>query len=123
MTPIFTVQPIPKTVTAMRTMGTTASVDWPRGNIYYWSGLTGNIDLTISNVPTMNNQHYTLVFYLNQGDTGYYINSLTVNSTNVTIKFPSATAPTPTANVLTIQTFRLYYNATWTAVSEFTNFA
>ena len=124
LTSALTVQQIAESVLPTATPGTTPTVTWLNGGIYYWSGLSGNIALTISNVPTTANQNYTLVFYLIQGATPYYINALTVNATSVTIRFPVATAPVPTANIVATQTFSLYYSgSTWTAVSIFTNFA
>jgi hypothetical protein len=124
LTSALTVQQIAETVVTTSSPGTTATVNWLNGDIYYWSGLTGNIALTISNLPITANRNYTLLFYLIQGAAPYYISSLTLNSTSVTIRFPGSVAPLPAASVVTTQSFSLYYNGTtWTAVSVLTNFA
>ena len=119
------VQQVVETVVASNVAAAAFTVSWASSDIFYLTNLTGNSALTVTNVPTTLNRNYTLVFYILQGATGYYINSITINSTVVTIKFASATNPTPTANVLTTQIFSLYYNASsvWTVVSQFTNFA
>jgi hypothetical protein len=111
-------------VTPTSSPGTSLSINWTMGSTYYLSTLTGNIALTVTNLPTTTNQRYILTFGLVQGATGYYINALTLNSTSVTIKFPGGTLPTATGNIVAIQTFTLYYiGSTWTATSQFTNFA
>jgi hypothetical protein len=111
-------------VTTTSSPGTSLSINWTAGSTYYLSSLTGNIALTVTNLPTTTNQRYILTFGLVQGATGYYINALTLNSTSVTIRFPGGTLPTATGNIVAIQTFTLYYiGSTWTATSQFTNFA
>ena len=111
-------------VTPTSSPGTSLSINWTTGSTYYLSSLTGNIALTVTNLPTTTNQRYILTFGLVQGATGYYINALTLNSTSVSIRFPGGTAPTVTGNIVATQTFTLYYiGSTWTAVSQLTNFA
>ena len=111
-------------VTTNSSPGTTLSVNWTAGSTYYLTNLTGNIALTITSLPTTANQKYTIMVYLIQGATGYYISSLTLNSTSVAIKFPGGTAPTPTGSITATQTLTLYYSgSTWLALSQFTNFA
>lgn len=121
---ILGVQEIQEVVVAAPSPGTAYTANWANGDIFYMTSLSGNMTVNITNLPTTANRNYTVVFYLVQGGTGYYINALQVAGTGVTIRFPSATAPTPTINVVTTQTFMLYYSgSTWTALSIFTNFA
>jgi hypothetical protein len=111
-------------VTPTASPGTSLSVNWTNGSTYYLTGLTGNIALTVTSLPTTANQKYKMTFGLVQGATGYYINALTLNSTSVTIKFLGGTAPTATGNIVATQTFTFYYiGSTWTATSQLTNFA
>jgi hypothetical protein len=129
LTSALTVQQIAELVTPLASPATTLSVSWTSGGIYYLTGLTGNIALTVTDLPITINQNYTLSFYIVQGATGYYINSLTLSnasaSTVTPMKFPGAIVPSPTPSILAVQTFTLYYSAasTWTALSQFTNFA
>ena len=120
----LTAQQIQEVVIAAPSPGTAYTANWANGDIFYMTSLSGNMTVNITNLPTTANRNYTVVFYLVQGGTGYYINTLQIAGTGVTIRFPSATAPTPTINVVTTQTFMLYYSgSTWTALSIFTNFA
>ena len=121
---ILGVQEIQEVVVAAPSPGTAYTANWANGDIFYMTSLAGNMTVNITNLPTTANRNYTVVFYLVQGGTGYYINTLQIAGTGVTIRFPSATAPTPTINVVTTQTFMLYYSGSaWTALSIFTNFA
>jgi hypothetical protein len=120
----LTAQQIQEVVVAAPSPGTAYTANWANGDIFYMTSLSGNMTVNITNLPTTANRNYTVVFYLVQGGTGYYINTLQVAGTGVTIRFPSATAPTPTINVVTTQTFMLYYSGSaWTALSIITNFA
>ena len=121
---IMTVQETQEVVVAAASPGTAYTANWANGDIFYMTSLAGNMTVNITNLPTTANRNYTLVFWLVQGGTGYYINVLQVAGVGVTIRFATNTAPVPTANVVGVQTFMLYYSGSaWTAVSTFTNFA
>jgi hypothetical protein len=120
----LTAQQIQEVVVAAPSPGTAYTANWANGDIFYMTSLAGNITVNITNLPTTANRNYTVVFYLVQGGTGYYINTLQIAGTGVTIRFQGAVTPVPTANVVATQTFMLYYSGSaWTALSSYANFA
>jgi len=121
---ILGVQEIQEVVVAAPSPGTAYTANWANGDIFYMTSLSGNMTVNITNLPTTANRNYTVVFYLVQGGTGYYINTLQIAGTGATIRFQGAATPSPTANVVSTQTFMLYYSGSaWTALSTFANFA
>ena len=73
---ILGVQEIQEVVVAAPSPGTAYTANWASGDIFYMTSLAGNMTVNITNLPTTANRNYTVVFYLVQGGTGYYINTL-----------------------------------------------
>ena len=101
----------------------TVTYDWSTGDIFYITTMSANWTANITNLPTTANRSYGIVFFLVQGGTGYYINTLQINSAQVTVVWAGATVPTPTASRTEIESFTLYYSGSaWTALGTYTSF-
>ena len=98
--------------------------DWSAGDIFYVSGVTGNISATITNLPTAATGAYSIVFILQQGGTAGYINLITIGLASPTIKWLGGSAPTPTASRVEVVSFALYYDSTtWLPLGQLASFA
>ena len=85
----------------MRTYGSTqssVSYDYAsnEAQIFFLQGQNGNWTFAVSNLPTTNDRSYTFVFITNGNSPGYP-NAMTVNGGSVPIRWPGATAPSPTS--------------------------
>jgi hypothetical protein len=125
LTTTLSVQQIQETVITASSPGAgPVNYDWSTGDIFYISNMTANYTANITNLPTTNNKHYVIVFYLVQGATPYYINNLTIaGGTALTIKWAGGTTPSAVANQIAIETFNLYYNGSWSVLGQYTSFS
>jgi hypothetical protein len=124
LTTTLSVQQIQETVITASSPGAgPVNYDWTTGDIFYISNMTANYTANIINLPTINNRHYVIVFYLVQGATPYYINSLRVAGSPLTIKWAYGSIPVPVANHTAIETFNLYYNGSWSVLGQYTSFS
>ena len=125
LTTTLSVQQIQETVIAASSPGSgPVAYDWTTGDIFYISDMTSNYTANIINLPTTNNRHYVIVFYLVQGATPYYINNLTIaGGSPLTIKWAGGSTPTAVANHIDIETFNLYYNGSWNVLGQYTSFS
>jgi hypothetical protein len=79
--------------------------------------------VNINNLPTTNNRAETMTFLLYQGATPYLISSVAISGTVQTVRWPSATLPTATANRYEIETFTLFRVANnWTVIGQLNSF-
>jgi hypothetical protein len=78
------------------------------GNILYFTPFNGtNISLTLTSFPTTSNATFNFAVIINSSSNKVYINSLTLNSTSVTLLYNggSSSIPTLTSATAIIQTF------------------
>ncbi len=102
--------------------GSSGSVthDFSTGAIWYHSSITGNFATALTNVPTTQNRSAVVSLILNQSATPFYSSTLTVNGSAVTINWPNAALPTPTANRKEIESFTLLnLSGTWAAFGQY----
>ena len=125
LTTTLSVQQIQETVVTAPSPGAgPVTYNWSGGDIFYISSMTANYTANIINLPTTNNKHYVIVFYLIQGATPYYINNLTIaGGAALTIKWAGGTTPIAVANHIDIETFNLYYNGSWSVLGQYTSFS
>jgi hypothetical protein len=96
---------------------------WSAGDVFYITGITTNWTANIYDLPTTANKTYGLVFILVQSDTPGYISALQINDDGQTILWPAATAPTPVASRVEVQSFTLYYSGSaWTVLAQYSSF-
>ena len=124
LTDTLSVQQIQETVILSTVSGSgPINYNWTNGDIFYVSGMSASFTANILNLPTTANKHYTIVFYLNQGATAYYVNSLTIGGASTTILWAGGFIPTPAPNRIESQTFNLFYNgSTWKVMAHYTTF-
>jgi len=124
VTGITSVQELQETVNTLSGPTSTQVFDWTSGSVFYVSSMSANFTANITNLPTTANRLYVVTFILAQGlTTPYFINALQVGGTPVTIRWPSATTPTPTANRTEFETIALYYSGTtWFAYGQLSSY-
>ena len=118
------VQQIQETLNTIASPGSgTVVANWSTGNIWYVSSLTANFTINLTNLPTVANKSYSVVFTLVQGATPYYISALQIAGVAQTIKWSGGSAPTATANRVELETFTLMYTGSaWTVLGQLTTF-
>ena len=94
------------------TSGSSVTIDYSAGtgNVVYMSSASGNVSLAITNVPTdftFNERAMTFSVIINQGGTGYIVNSISVNGTSLSINWANSTTPAGNANKKDIFSFSL----------------
>jgi hypothetical protein len=99
-----------------------AACDWSAGNIYWiGSAPSANFTVALTNVPTDNNKIMTINVFVTQGATGYIPSALSIAGSAQTIKWPTATVPTPTsvAGRIDVFTFTLVrISSAWTVLGS-----
>jgi DNA-binding beta-propeller fold protein YncE len=70
------VQQIQEVVVTAASPGTFYSANWSSSAIFYMTGLTGNVSVSIANIPSITNRSYNVSFFLVQGATPYIVNSI-----------------------------------------------
>jgi hypothetical protein len=99
--------------------------DWRTGAIFYHSSIRSNFTCGITNIPPSTNRSYVVTLFLQQS-TGqaFFANNISVNTSSVAIRWPSATAPTPiSSGRVEVESFTLYFiNNVWAALGQYTSF-
>jgi hypothetical protein len=123
-TKTISIQQIQETLNTIASPGSgTVAADWSTGDIWYVTSMSANFTINLTNLPTTANKSYSVVFALVQGSTPYYISALQIAGVAQTIKWPGASAPTPTASRVETETFTLMYTgAAWTVLGQLTSF-
>ena len=99
------------------------SLSWLNGAIYAVSTITSvvNLEARVNNMPSTSSRAQTLTFVLYQGTAAStMISSIFINNTATTIRWPSATRPTPTVSRTEIQTFTIFNFGASGALPNFT---
>ena len=124
LTDTLSVQQIQETVVPSTVSGSgPVNYNWTGGDIFYVSGMTASFTANITNLPTTANKHYVIVFYLNQGSSAYYVNSLTIGGASTVILWAGGFVPTPAPNRIESQTFNLFYTGSaWKVMAHYTTF-
>jgi hypothetical protein len=116
------IQEMREALVATTITSNSAACDWSAGNIY-WIGTapSANFTVALTNVPTDNNKIMTINVFVTQGATGYIPNALSIAGSAQTIKWPGATAPTPTSTAgrIDVFTFTLVrISSAWTVLGS-----
>jgi hypothetical protein len=122
VTAALSIQEVQETVVAA-VPTTPYTIDWLSGAIHYLTTIPSNLTVNITNLPTTANRNYVISVYLVQGGTPYFINTLQIAGSAITIKWAGGSAPTATASRVEVQTFSLFYSGSaWTALSQLSSF-
>jgi hypothetical protein len=117
------VQQIQEVVSTINAPTGIVSFNWATASIYFVSSMSTNFTTNITNLPTVANKTYVTNFILRQGATPYYTSTLQINGVANTINWVNATAPTPTASRIEIETFTHYYSgAFWLTLGQLASF-
>jgi hypothetical protein len=117
------IEVIPSTLIVGSVSLSNLSLDWLAGAIYTVNSMSTNMRINILNLPTTNNRAETMTFLLYQGLTPYLINSVQIGGVSQTVRWPSATQPTPTASRYEIETFTLFrVENNWTVIGQLNSF-
>jgi hypothetical protein len=86
--------------------------------------MTTNFTANFINIPTTPNTSMVTTLLLQQGAVPYLANTVQVNSSSVTIRWPNATPATATANRLEVESFTIFGNgvSTWYVMGQLTSF-
>jgi len=102
----------------------TLDYDFEDGDVFYITQPTDNWTANITNLPVVGNKTYGLVFMIEQGNAGNLIDAIQIASSNTTILWSDATAPTATANRTEVESFTLFCSASsnWTVLGQYASF-
>lgn len=106
---VGTINIVNNTIESFQDTGIQNSYNFNSGTIFYTSGRTGNWQAAFTNVPTLDNSVTVFTIVINQGSTGYYPSTVSINGTSTSISWANGTTPTPGANKKEIATFTIYY--------------
>jgi len=120
------VSEIRETVSSVSISTGVLTCDYTSGCVFYiasMSGVTANFSVNVTNVPTDNNYAITISIIVNQGATGRYPSSLTINSgSSENIKWVNNTAPSVNANKIDIYNFTLIrVSSAWVILGSASN--
>lgn len=104
---LSTFQQIQEVLVSNASPGTTPTLNYATGDLFYLSNLSGNFVPNFTNVPTTGARSTTITLFLIQGGTAYYPTSIQINGTGFSITWPGGVAPTPRANKVEIATLIL----------------
>jgi hypothetical protein len=111
--------------TATITSGS-ATLNYNLSNIFYISSPSSNFNINLTNVPTTNDQTFTITVLVLQGSTGYIPNTLSIDGSSQTIKWASNVIPVATNSVGKIDIFNfslIRQSSSWTILgTSSTNF-
>lgn len=97
--------------------------DVTTGAVFYHSSISANFTANFTNVATTDNRVTVVTLVLSQGSTPYYANACQIDGVAQTIKWPSATAPTPVASRTEFQSFVLTRVASsWVVTSSIASY-
>lgn len=105
---ITTLAEITEVLTAVASYGTSQSVAFTSGGVFYLTGMSGNFTFNYTSVPTTTARTITLTLILGQGGTAYVPTTLQVNSVGVTINWAGGVTPSGRANKIDIASFYIY---------------
>jgi hypothetical protein len=95
------------------------SIDYSQGSTVMLSGLSGNINIVISNVPAISNISIVTTAVISQGVTAYIPSNVYINNSLQTILWVSGATPTGTASKNEVFSFALLNNSgSWTVLGQ-----
>jgi len=102
----------------------TINYDWSTGDVFYIYDPPYKWTANITNLPVVGNKTYGLVFIIEQGNSANLIDAFEIASSNTTIRWSDATAPTATANRTEVESFTLFCSASsnWTVLGQYASF-
>ena len=107
-TGITTLAEITEVLYPVASYGTSQSVAFTNGGVFYLTGMSGNFTFNYTSVPTTTARTITLTLILGQGGTAYVPTTLQVNSVGVTINWAGGVTPSGRANKIDIASFYIY---------------
>jgi hypothetical protein len=81
--------------------------DVSSSSIFYHTAMASSFKPDLINLPTHNNRSHVVVLILEQSSPAYFINGLSINGTDQTIKWFGDVTPTATANEIDIVSFTI----------------
>ena len=103
--------------------GTSQSLAYTNGAVYYLTGMTGNFTFNWTSVPTTTNKTTTLTLMLGQGGTAYVPTTLQINGTGITINWAGGVVPTGRASKVDVVTFFIYnLSGTFVALGQLSSY-
>ena len=122
---LTTVRQITEVVSTYTNPQGTVNFDFNHGAIFYISSMTSNFTANFSNVPTTANRSLVTTLMLQQStNSANYTSTIRINSSTPVLRWPNATAPTPTSNRTEMESFTIYGNGinTWYVMGQLTSF-
>jgi hypothetical protein len=102
----------------------TIDYDWSTADVFYVYDPQYKWTANITNLPVTGNKTYGVVFIIEQGASGNFIDALQIGGTGKTILWSGATPPTATAYRTEVESFTLYYSGSaWTVLGQYSSFA
>ena len=106
--------------------GATGTVvhDTSTGLIFYHTGVAANFTANFTNMLVNANRTVVVTIVIVQGSTPYYPSGVQINGSAQTIKWISASTPTPTANRTEIYSFSLIQTTagTWIVLGQMASY-
>ena len=106
-TGLSTFQQIQEVLVSSASPGTSPTLNYASGDVFYLTSLSGNFVPNFTNVPTTSARSTTITLFLIQGGTAYYPTSIQINGSGYSITWPGGVAPTPRANKVDVATLIL----------------
>jgi len=103
-TGLSTFQQIQEVLVSSASPGTTPTLNYATGDLFYLTGLSGNFVPNFTNVPTTGARSTTITLFLIQGGTAYIPTSIQINGSGYSITWPGGATPTGRANKIDIAT-------------------
>ena len=103
-----------KKIKKENTPGGGVNVDIEQGDVWYFDSPTGNMGVNFANVPSAEDRMVSMTISVIQGATPRSITSAQVNGSAVTIKWKGGSAPSPSANEVSLYRFDIQrINSSW----------
>lgn len=91
--------------------------------VHYWSAITSNVTVNITNINSADGLTTTFALIINQGASPFVANVLQIGGVAQTIKWQGGTAPKGNANKLDIQSFTIMRIAgTWITAGDLSTY-
>ena len=118
-----TLQQISEVLYQIGSYGTSQSVGYTNGGIYYISGMTGNYTFNWTSVPTTTNRSFTLTLISSQGATPYVLTTLQINGTTITLNYAGGVTPTGRASKIDVISVVVYnLSGTFVGVGQLSSY-
>jgi len=118
-----TLSEITETLFPVASYGTSQSVAFSNGGVFFLTGVTGNFTFNYTGVPTTTARTITLTLIISQGGTAYIPTTLQINGAGVTINYAGGITPNGRANKIDVASFFIYnVSGTFVAVGALSSY-